>query len=82
MASNGTNGVHADPASWKHYNEGSFLFTVGHSPAYSRANRSSCGVQRRISRRLRPHDPIDPFALGLGLLLVSVTDNLSVRVRR
>ncbi|UZP32698.1 hypothetical protein NXS19_000514 [Fusarium pseudograminearum] len=27
MASNGTNGVHADPASWKHYNEGSFLFT-------------------------------------------------------
>ena len=30
MAANGTNGVHADPASWRHYNEGTFLFTVRH----------------------------------------------------
>ncbi|CVK83894.1 hypothetical protein H9Q69_014229 [Fusarium xylarioides] len=26
-ATNGTNGVHAELSSWKHYNEGSFLFT-------------------------------------------------------
>jgi S-adenosylmethionine synthetase len=34
MATNGTNGVDANGVSgWKHYNEGTFLFTVSSVPA-------------------------------------------------